>query len=355
MKRKKYFKDTILILMMIFPMAIIAKVIQYTMMGTENFIIMDYILKYLRTDTLPLDKSFAFPIQVYRMVSFLPFNNNLEWSVFFTAIFSVIIFIILLNYKKFNIKQYIFIFASLFIIDLTVLNMNKDLIQLSTMIVIFGIIRSKQKNIFKVIEISMIFFVESLLFRAYYILIAGFVVMIYFIMKYIVGLKKIERKNTVKAIIITMIFMFIGIYITKYISYSAFDTLINRRDVLNSDSITAATKIVDLIRGTGYKYFIINYVINFFRIAFPIELLFKGVQYIPFVIYQLFITINIYKLVKKINKYNIVLISLLLAYYLTLTASESDFGTLVRHQSILLFLYLDMLKINSGEWNYEKN
>lgn len=354
MKKNRPLKLTFAILLLSFPLLIVAKIFQYNFMGEDNFIIMDYILSYLREIDLPIDKSFAFPIQVYRLFSFLPFTTNLQWSIFWSSIVSVVLFCMLLKYRKFTIIEYIFIFANLFIIDLTVLNMNKDLIQLIIMLFIYSIIKSKFKDLTKVIIISLIFLIESLIFRSYYILIAGLILLIYFILKYFVGLSEVKKKSTIKAMFLILFFMFLGIYLMKFISYSYYDKLINRRDILSSESITAATKIIDLIPKSGYVFFILNYFLNFLRICFPVELLFKGIQYVPFIIYQIFLTINMYKLVKRSNKKNYIMVSLLLAYWLTLAASESDFGTLVRHQSILLFFYLDMLKINKGEENEEK-
>lgn len=355
MKKTKPLKKTFLILLLIFPLAIISKLFQYTFMGKENFIIMDYILSYIPRSDLPLDKSFAFPIQVYRLFSFLPFKTSFEWSMFWAILFSIIIFVLLLKYRKFSIKEYIFIFSSLFIIDLTVLNMNKDLIQFLVLIIIYGIIKSNLKDVKKIIIISVIFLFESLVFRAYYILICGLLIMICYILKYFIGLNQVKKKSVIKALFLILACMFFGIYLMKYVSFSSYQELINRRDILMNESITAATKIVNLLPGEDYINFMINYFINFLRICFPIELLLKGFQYIPFVIYQFFLTINMFKLIRKTQKNNYILIALLIAHWLTFAASESDFGTLVRHQSILLFIYLDMLKINIGDLHEKKD
>ena len=42
----------------------------------------------------------------------------------------------------------------------------------------------------------------------------------------------------------------------KFLSYNSFTELISRRDRLESDTITATTKIVDLIKGDSYITFV---------------------------------------------------------------------------------------------------
>ena len=134
----------------------------------------------------------------------------------------------------------------------------------------------------------------------------------------------------------------------------AYEQLVLRRSTLLED-IDANTLILNLYPGFSFASFCINYVINLFRILFPLELI-RKIKYIPFVVYQLYLTYNLFLGLKNNRKEQFVNLSFLLAYTLMLVASESDFGTLVRHQSVLMFSYLYLINSNlsRGELD-EKN
>lgn len=230
------------------------------------------------------------------------------------------------------------------------MNLNKDLVQLMFLLIIYGIFNLKLKNNYKIILSSIIFLIESLVFRDYYILVAGLLLITYYFLSN--ELKKDTKQNFLRAIIMIFLTFFIGIFCYKFISYDSYDKLINRRDGLaEMDNVT--TIIKNLIPGESYLIFILNYIINFFRICFPVELIGFGAKYVIFFLYQLMTTFALIKSLKNINKSNVIYISLILAYTIMLVASESDFGTLVRHQSVLLMFYIGLFQNLGKEEKYD--
>lgn len=329
-------------------LAVIAKIYQYTMMKAYSFGIMNRILGWLYMDNIPGDSSYAFPVKVYRYIRFLGFKTNLEWSIFFAIIMNIVIFSLLIKFKdKYSKQETIFIYASMFILDVFVFNLNKDLVQGIMILIMYGVIKNqKLSNIAKLVIVSSILVYESINFRPYYILIVGLLLLNYFVFyRFTKTEKAITKKKVFVTIVAMLLLMFIGISLTKYIQPDSYEQLIHRRDNIERD-IDANTIIVDWVKGDSYIVYCINYVINFVRICFPIELILKGKFYIIFVIYQIYLTINLIKGIKGINKDSICYKSFILAYWMTMVASESDFGTLVRHQSILIMFYMMLINDN---------
>ena len=112
--RRKINRNTFFALLLIFIIAAIGKIYQYNFSDSSGFGIMWYIVNAINTNTLIGMNSYDFPVKIYSLFKFLGFQTVLEWSIFFTIIFSIIIFILLLKYKKYSRKEYIYILVCLF-------------------------------------------------------------------------------------------------------------------------------------------------------------------------------------------------------------------------------------------------
>lgn len=345
---KGIYKATFFMCLLIFPIAMIAKIYEYNFMDDDAFIIIGYILNGIKSNTLTGDLSFDFPIKIFSFLRFFSLDY-VSLGIISALLMNIICFIILISNKKtYKRTEYIFIFLTVFILNFTVFDINKDIIQFIIMLIIYRILTcEKISDTKKVIITAAIFLYESLVFRRYYILTSGLFVMIYFLLKDIEEKKK--RKSIVGKCILIILFFFGTIFIMQYISYDSYIQLIDRRTRL--EQIEANTIIRNLIPGNGYGTFCANYLINLFRCLFPVEIASKGAKYIIFTIYQIFISCSLLKSLKRINKNSIVWISVILAYCLTMAASESDFGTFVRHQSVLMFIYLYIIKLNRKQEN----
>lgn len=353
--QKKIYKNTFYLLLLIFPVAFFAKIYEYNFMDDNAFVIIRYILNGVYNNILTGDKSFDFPILIFSFFKFLPIGNNIiNWGIFNAIIMNIVCFIILLRNEKYTIVEYIFLYFTIFILNFTVFDINKDIVQFIVVLFIYMIFSLKKlNNKLKVIFCFTILLLESLVFREYYILTAGLFILIYIMLLGLI--KQSNKQSTIAKIIFIFLFFFLAVYIMKYISYESYNQLINRRASL--EYIEANTLIKNLIPGTSYGTFCINYIINLFRCMFPIELIGMGIKYIIFAIYQFYISANIIKSIKKINHLNLLWVAFILAYSMTLAASESDFGTFVRHQSVLIFFYAFLFRKNKErlEYDSEKN
>lgn len=338
-------------LLLLFPIAIFAKWYQYTFTSGVSFGIMTYIKNIVDTGVEMGMKSYDYPAQIYSLFKFLGFSTHLQWSIFFTAIFTVIIFIMLFRYETYTLPQYIFIYASMFLLCWTVMNMNKDLIQLGFMLIVFKICSLEISNNKKIIFTILVILYSTFVFREYYIILAGMIFVIYFVLNR--NLNSTKKSNYILNVLVIIITFFTGIFICSFILPDAYDDIVNRRDSLEGLEGSVNTLIVNVFSGNSFPTFMANYCINFFRILFPIELLRFGLNQSVFFIYQISMTVVLFLSMKKINKENIVYITIILAYVVMMGASESDFGTLARHQAVIFMFFLALFKINEKKKEIE--
>ena len=114
----------------------------------------------------------------------------------------------------------------------------------------------------------------------------------------------------------------------------------------------ANTIILDVIENPArtIPLYIVNYVLAAFRMMFPIELIAKGVQYVPFIVLQLCWTGLLCHAVWlashgkwKENWPEKRLLAVTVAWYLVAFLFEPDFGSFIRHQAAIfpvIFLVL---------------
>ena len=83
--------------------------------------------------------------------------------------------------------------------------------------------------------------------------------------------------------------------------------------------------------------FLLNYLINAVRMMIPFELAVKGVQYLPFCLFQVAVTVYLVHLFGKLDEIEddtqFLAISIFLGYVLASVLFEPDFGSWVRHEA----------------------
>ena len=112
------------------------------------------------------------------------------------------------------------------------------------------------------------------------------------------------------------------------------------------DSVDAITQINDIFYSNNLLTYTLNYFINLVRVLFPIELIVKGIKYMPFVIFQVYLSVNILKKLKNIkyrNKTMKILMSIIVSYILVANLYEPDFGSFIRHEVALYFIIISIV------------
>ena len=353
-------KNILIFLMAIIPICGVSLYYHFEIMASKSFATPEKILnilEYINCGGLDENSIFVKCAKIYNYVNIFDFKTIFQWTLAINIVFNAIIAFFILRYKSLTLEELIFSLVNLFLLDVFVFNLSKEPIQLSIYILVFIISITKLSNLKKIIICSAIFLLESIYFRAYYILIAGLTVLIYFLLIKFAKSPK-EKKNVFIVFILIIVAFSISMYAMKYISPQNYDQLINRRD--SSEAYLGSyteTLIADVFENSNHLLYACNYITNLIRIFFPIELLFKGVKYIPFVVYQFYIIFYLIKSIKNIDKGNIVNITLILSYLFCSITFEPDFGSVIRHETVLFLFFLLMIKIcnKKRRKKYEKS
>ena len=207
----------------------------------------------------------------------------------------------------------------------------------------------------KIVIGCCILLLSALLLREYYILTSFFSLVIYLLFCLIVKRVK-NKKERFLALISTivgtvLIFMFV-ISVCFPLEYSividlrrvAYSYMDGYTDSIISDFIDNSTGSVVI--------YTINYFINFIRLLIPVELIIGKWYYIPYIVYQLYFTkIYLSKLadIDILCKRKFLTLIFITSYIMVAAMMEPDFGSWVRHQSILWCLILELYVENDFE------
>lgn len=344
--RKQFFLSSL-----VFPLTIIAKIIQFNFLPSKYFYDSRHILAVMNGSNIT-DDSYTFTANFYNTINFLKLDNIYSWSIFLTIIFTIIIFIFLIKQKKaFTIPQYLFIFMNIFLLDLFAFNLSKEIIQLLFFFLAYIIINSEKikKPWIKITLCALVFLIESLYFRTYYILLSILIVTIYSIYKNFIYNKNLDKKTFAKIITLSILLFFAEVFILQAISSENYSSLIDARygvNIVRQNNIDAVTIINDpLGRNTNFLIFCGNYLINIARLVLPLELLFKGPKYLLFIIYQLMLLWILYKNCSNLTQKNLLPTIITISFIMVSAIFEPDFGSVIRHESCL-FPFLLVLNIS---------
>lgn len=356
---KKFYKKNLEWLLLIFPIAIIVKIAQQIILPDKYFYDSQKILMIMN-GSISADKSYLVTADLFNFINIFKFDSLIEWSILLAFIFNIIVFYILLTrHKKYTFTQYVFIYASIVLLNIYVFNLSKDIIQFIVFFIISNIIvNRKMSNFSKIITIALIMVIEALTYRIYYGIMAMILFSIYGIYLVFIKNKVVNKKNILKIIIISILLFFLELFIISLVSQNSYNSIVNARNSVNQyreDGTDANTMITEILgENTNFVKFVGNYIINFFRMMFPIELLFKGIKYIPFILYQIYISYIFLKNAKKISTNNIVILATYLSFFMVSAIFEPDFGSFIRHETTAILIIIEMANYKD-EVKEEKN
>lgn len=347
---KKLSKNHFFLLLMIFPIAFFSKAFQYLALSEKYFIDSEKILNLILGNTNLYGASYHVTAEFFKSINFLHLNSLFSWSVYLAVVLNLIFFILLCkisNLKKFD---YVYIYISMFLLNVFAFNLNKEVLQLFFFFIIYIIFRKDNySNLKKLILSSFILLIEAITFRSYYILLIVTFTLAFLILNYTLKTKK--RGDIIKLCFLSVVLFLSILNISKYIMPSMYNDLLNVRNGYETGLADANTLIKSVFENNNnFLYYSLNYIINTIRIFFPFELIIKGFKYIPFIIYQIFNIYIISYCTKRVKKDNIIVVAFLIGYFLLSGTYEPDFGSVIRHQSVLtMFFVLSRSKSNVSE------
>lgn len=351
-KSKKLFinKKIFCLILIIILETIFVKAVQFEIFPKKYFYDSTRILALSMGSTDVTDKAYSFAGNFFKFINIFGFTTLAQWAYFLAFISIILIIIVLAKNQKISLKNFLFVVASVGLLNIYVFNISKDIIQFLFFYLVFIILNNKKISNQKKLFLScLVLLFEALGFRVYYLIMAMLMVTIYFIYEKKIKNKKINKKTVKKIIFLALLLFFLEVFVVQIISISNYNSVINARYITNvnrESSPDAVTIINDLLgRNTSFIKFILNYLINFVRMLFPIELITKGVKYIPFIFYQLFITITLFKTSTKLNDKNIMWLITFVSFIMISVIFEPDFGSFIRHESTLFLIMFEMNKI----------
>jgi len=356
-KFKTYYVDKNIILFLFIFLIVIGKIIRYTIMKT---VLVDAGIGYswieliangdLYFNFVTIDNAIASEnvIYIFSKLNIFGLQTYLEFEIAISVIFNIITFVFLLKMKK-NIKFTNFIFICMSIIALNIFDFTlaKEPLQMIFFFICSIILLNSKLNAKnKIFLIVFVLSFSALILRIYYLIIVSFFLIIIFIYKFIISKTNI---NNTKKIIISLFLIFIS-YLTmlvacKYLSPSSYEALLYVR----TRSSSATTDMLNITNSDNVLMLSIEYIIMAARMLFPIELITYGPKYWVYVIYQLFIS---FVIINKLltTKKNYLSICLFVAFVLGSATFEPDFGSWVRHETVLMPVFLvaiDCIQVNS--------
>lgn len=330
-------KDVVILLLI--PVAILAKMIEHLLLP----------FKYFYDSTRMLNQSlegmkesswggnYEFTSQLFAKLNIFGFTTLLEWSLLIGVIFNILLIIAMVRVKGMDFLQCMFALMCVGLCNIYVFNLGKDIIQFSLFAMCFAIIIvDRIPNLLKVIGCAMVFYWESTFFRNYYIIMAAFTIGVYLILAIIRKKKiKLNYKKIILVIGILFVLMYAFLGIARVTMPEEYMDILTCKD--KSTQLGAASVIEDKIEyGQNINLYILNYIINSFRMVFPIELLNGGVFYFPFLLFQIMLIFYIYKNIQNIHiisENNVIALSVFIAFFMGSVLFEPDFGSFARHEA----------------------
>lgn len=356
-------------------LALIGKVIRYTIMknvlvdsGIGHFYINPILygnnkFSLLDTDSMTGGEAGGNAIVLFRIINFFKLDTYVGWEIYISFIWNFILICILAGVsKKLNLKQILFIELSIFVLNIFDFTLAKEPIQMLYFIGIYYILTMQTKGEkFKYICTICILLLSAFTFRAYYFLIIMFMFFSQVVLNiFILKKEKVKLKDIIVLLLIIVAFYFIFLNVVKVAMPSQYVELIRVR----TRTSTAASEMRNIFRSSNLVIFSFDYLIMLLRMLFPVELLRLGVKYIPYVFYQIVITMFIINAIKNIRnngKVKNISLYLYIGFLFASATFEPDFGSWVRHETVLFPILLIMSnikkveKVGSDEKIYSKN
>ncbi|MCH9274940.1 hypothetical protein JS533_001380 [Bifidobacterium amazonense] len=290
---------------------------------------------------------------LFRSINFADLRTMVDWSICLGIVFTALVVLMILRADAPDFLQSLFILATVGLLNIYIFTIGKDIIQFSFFLAVYAVLLLPINNsLVKMLLSCGVLYYESTFFRAYYILIAALIFAVYVILMFF---RSRSQLGFVSLLVIVAL-LFAVIYAMMVASQSMmpdeYQQIMNLRagyDIAFGDSADSATLILNLIPGDGLPLFMVNYVINAFRMMIPIELAMRGAYYLPFFAFQCMVTAYMVNLLRQINRINdptlFLALCVFLGYALGSFIFEPDFGSWTRHEAAT-FPVLHLLVLN---------
>lgn len=301
-----------------------------------------------------------FPSRVYAAIAYvLPFDPTSlnAWDALIALAGGMILLSMLSFFtgkEDYTIVQAGLVLAAVALCGVYIFMLNKDFLQFLVFLTAFGFIVSRMSFRGKMASCTALFVLEFLLWRQYYIIVAVFLVGLYFALKFTCSKTRSARARVTVFLALTIVGMLLFSFVLFVASPENYAAVAGKHGVDREEYtvMAAASGIASLIDVTSSSppyLFVANWVVNTLRLLFPVELFFKGPYYAVFAVYQLCISFFAFRALvctREANREALLVLALYFAFVLASATFEPDFGSWVRHETACLPVILLVVSVS---------
>ena len=343
------------VILFLFPIVIIlGKVLRYTTIDyTKKSFMGDSFLPVILNGSVKfslwddLGGSANNTIFFFQKLNFLKLHTTKEFEIAITVCAALALFVLLLlrSPKRWTLTQTLFTLSLVGLLSMYCFALQKEPVQMIYFFVVYFIIISPRIPDWKKdIGTILVMVISAATFRMYYLLVAGFYVVIRVSSTVLFARsEKVSKKRIVILLLSMGVVYYCVLLVARRVSTSSYELLLFSRSMERGEGGEIATRIVPWFPSSNIYYYPLIYLTTVFRLLIPIELLPKGGKYLFYLFYQLILTYVVLRELQNIKQnpsYKNLALYFYLAFLLASAASELDFGTWVRHEAALFPIYL---------------
>ncbi|MFR0603401.1 hypothetical protein ACLUVW_01135 [Bifidobacterium pseudolongum subsp. globosum] len=282
------------------------------------------------------DGSYVIAADFFRAINVLDLTTIMEWSIVLGLIGTIVVVFFLFDSMELSLLEELFWLMSIVLLNIYTLNICKDFIQFFFYVVILLVVMfAAFPTPLRLVLICAVLIIEGLGFRSYYMLVAVFFLMLYVIVT------RFNCKSFGKVMLWSVLGCVVFVIAAYVILPAQYAELATARTGVNDSrefDANANSMINNAIPGTSLGATIVNFPINVVRLLFPVEMMIRGPLYLMFFVYQLILDYLLYRSAKQllsnrpVNRVGAMLIALYLAFVITCSFFEPDFGSWLRHE-----------------------
>lgn len=224
-------------------------------------------------------------LYLFYYINFFNIDSLLEWNIYISVIFFFINFKILNNIYVIHLNKLLIILTSLMLWYLFSAGISKEIIQTLFFLVIYYVINNRRfiKTIkMKLLIGILIIVISSIIFRPYYILIAFFTIIVYVINSYLKKKKIKPYLYYIYSLCLYILSILIFLQIISIFMPLEYTMITGVRTTVGRLLLSEYTDsfIGNVFEGDSIYIYILNYIIIYFRMLFPLELLTSKLYYL---------------------------------------------------------------------------
>lgn len=288
------------------------------------------------------------PSGFYGFINLLsPFGSLdlLQWDALLAAVgfFVIVSFAFSLsNNVELSVENCLFFLAATALCSMYIFMLSKDFIQILIFLLAFLLVARVSSARLSICLVIALFIMEGLLWRPYFYIVAFFLAIFY------IGINRLISKPLSKQRFALFFCAFVGtLFIFAYALHAispedyaeiAYQHGEAREEFTTTSAATGIKSLFSITPQSPVALFVINWLVNTFRLFLPLELFGMGLYYWPFAIYQLYVSAGVLRLLSSpvLSGRQVLCVALYSAFLLASGAFEPDFGSWVRHETACL-------------------